>query len=143
MDRTDRAGHDALTKLFSRFTRSQVDPGWLADQLLTQYIIGEDTQDYAANPYHSRAERLRRVLREVMGNGREGVFQDLAGILLESETYSWLGRELKGRLMIESWLSTCIESEICACRSTVRLMTMSQMSMPHETRPGIDIQCLC
>lgn len=99
MDRTDKAGHDALTKLFSRFTSSQVDPGWLADQLLTRYIIGADTQDYAGNPYHTKSERLRRVLREVMGNGREGVFQDLVDILLENETYSWLGRELKGMLI--------------------------------------------
>ena len=98
MDGTDKAGYDALKELFPRFTNSQVDPAWLAEELLSKDIIGMNIVQYANNQYHEKADRLRKVLFSVMGSGRRGVFQDLVKILSKTE-HSWLGEELIGELI--------------------------------------------
>ena len=98
MDGTDKAGYDALKQLLPRFTSSQVDPAWLAEELLSKDIIGRNIVQYANNLHHEEADRLRKVLFSVMGSGRKGVFQDLVGILSKKGETSWLGDELKGRL---------------------------------------------
>ena len=93
-----RSGYDALKQLLPRFTSSQVDPAWLAEELLSKDIIGRNIVQYANNLHHEEADRLRKVLFSVMGSGRKGVFQDLVGILSKKGETSWLGDELKGRL---------------------------------------------
>ena len=97
MDQTDRAANEALTKLFPRVTSSNVDPGWLARELLAADVITASSEEFANNLHHGKAERLRRVLIDVRGNGREGTFQELVGILQSNKAYSWLGQELVGR----------------------------------------------
>ena len=96
MDGTDRAADQAITSLFARITSSQVDPEWLAGQLLAASIISRGAEEFASNQIHSRSQRLRSLIVDVKGNGRRGVFQDLVKILLANDTYSWLGEELIG-----------------------------------------------
>lgn len=98
MDGTNRAAYDALKELFPRFTGSQVDPAWLADELLAKNIIGRNIVHYASNQYHETDDRLRKVLFSVMGSGKRGVFEDLVNILLKKDEHSWLGQELLGEL---------------------------------------------
>lgn len=97
MDQTDRAANEALTKLFARVSGSHVDPGWLARELLAADVITASSEEFANSPYQGKAERLRRVLVDVRGNGREGTFQELVRILQSNKAYSWLGQELVGR----------------------------------------------
>ena len=98
MNGTDGPGYDALSKLFPRFTESQVDPAWLAGELLSKQIVGLATVQYATNRLHEPSDRLRRVVLDVLGSGKRRVFSNLITILMKKPEYSWLADELSGRL---------------------------------------------
>ena len=80
-----------------RIKASNVDPVWLAQQLLAAKIIGEEDVERAKNADISKPERRGELVEIIQGNGRRGVFQIFVNILLSKPHLEWLGEELKGR----------------------------------------------
>ena len=79
-----------------RIKSSNVDPAWLARQLLAASIIGEEDEERAKNADISKPERRGELVEIVQGNGRRGVFGTFVNILLSKPHLEWLGQELKG-----------------------------------------------
>ena len=75
---------------------SNVDPTWLAAELLAAGIIGDIDFQRASNFRELPDERLGTLVQQVMRNGAPGVFLTFVSILLKQSHVKWLGEELKG-----------------------------------------------
>ena len=82
----------------ARIKLSNVDPVWLAGELLAADIIGEEEEQNARNTNVPKPERRGELVELVMGNGEGGVFQTFVNILLTKRHLKWLGKEIKGIL---------------------------------------------
>ena len=80
----------------ARIKSSNVDPVWLAGELLAADIIGEEEEKDARNTNVPKPERRVELVELVMGNGEGGVFQTFVNILLRKRHLKWLGKEIKG-----------------------------------------------
>ena len=83
-----------------RIKISNVDPTWLAAELLAAGIIGEEDEIASRNSNISKADRRGELVELVMGNGGQGVFQTFVAILLSKRHLQWLGNELKGNSIL-------------------------------------------
>ena len=90
--------HGVLGGKIGRIKNSNVNPGWLADQLLAVDIVGPEDVEEAKDKSVQKPDRIRDLVKTVMGNGGEGVFQKFVDILLNKPNLKWLGQELKGQL---------------------------------------------
>ena len=79
-----------------RIKGSNVDPAWLAGELLAANIIGNADFQRASNSREEEDERLGKLVGKVMRNGAPDVFQTFVSILLKENHVKWLGEELKG-----------------------------------------------
>ena len=87
-----------------RIKRSNVDPAWLAGELLAAKIIGDTDVQRASNPREVKDDRLAELVQTVMRNGAPDVFQTFVSILLKADHVKWLGEELKGEVSSHSVL---------------------------------------
>ena len=90
--------HGVLGGKIGRIKSSNVNPGWLAEQLLEVDIVGPEDVEEAKNIRVLKPDRRSDLVETVMGNGGEGVFQKFVDILLNKPNLKWLGQELKGQL---------------------------------------------
>ena len=79
-----------------RIKGSNVDPAWLAGQLLAAHVIGEEDATRATREGASASSRLEELVVMVTRNGRDGVFRKFVDILLSKPHIAWLGEEIKG-----------------------------------------------
>ena len=79
-----------------RIKGSNVDPAWLAGQLLAAHVIGEEDAARATRRGASASSRLGELVVVVTRNGRDGVFRTFVDILLGKPHIEWLGEEIKG-----------------------------------------------
>ena len=98
----ERRAYGVLGGKVERIKCSNVDPAWLAEQLLSAKIIGKRDVEMANNADIPKPERRSELVEIVQGNGRRGVFQKFVNILLCEPHLEWLGEELKGRCCQES-----------------------------------------
>ena len=89
--------HGVLGGKIGKIKSSNVNPGWLAEQLLAVDIVGPEDVEEAKNISVPKPDRRRDLVETVMGNGGEGVFQKFVDILLNKPNLKWLGKELKGQ----------------------------------------------
>lgn len=75
MQSTDKAAYDALQKHFADLRRSSFDPGTVAAELFAKGIVGEEDEWRGRQSSDNPADRRANLVRVVMGNGGEGVFQ--------------------------------------------------------------------
>ena len=87
-----------------RIKRSNVDPAWLAGELLAAKIIGDTDVQRASNPREVKDDRLAELVQTVMRNGAPDVFQTVVNILLKADHVKWLGEELKGEVSSRTFL---------------------------------------
>ena len=92
----EKPAHDVLGGKIWRITMSNVDPVWLAGELLATKIIGPADLRRASNPREGAPDRLGELVQKVMGNGRPDVFQTFVSVLFKEDYVKWLGEELKG-----------------------------------------------
>ena len=88
--------HGVLRGKIGRIKASNVDPVWLAGELVAADIIGEEEEQDARNTNVPKPERRGDLVDLIMGNGEEGVFQTFVNILLRKRHLKWLGKEIKG-----------------------------------------------
>ena len=88
--------YGVLRGKMGKIKRSNVDPAWLAGELLAADIIGNTDFQRASNSQVVADERRAELVLKVMGNGAPDVFQTLVSILLKENPVKWLGEELKG-----------------------------------------------
>ena len=93
----ERRAYGVLGGKVERIKCSNVDPAWLAEQLLSAKIIGKRDVEMAKNADIPKPERRSELVEIVQGNGRRGVFETFANIFLCEPHLEWLGEELKGR----------------------------------------------
>ena len=87
-----------LIEKIGRIRGSNVDPAWLAGELLAAKIIGTSDRMRATNVWAIAGDRLGELVGVVMRNGARDVFQAFVSILLKEDNVKWLGEELKGAL---------------------------------------------
>ena len=92
----EERAYGVLRGKMGKIKRSNVDPAWLAGELLAANIIGNTDYQRASNSQVVADERRADLVLEVMGNGAPDVFQTLVSILLKENHVKWLGEELKG-----------------------------------------------
>ena len=90
--------YGVLRGKIGKIKRSNVDPAWLAGELLAADIIGEADFRRASNSREEEDERLGKLVGKVMRNGAPDVFQTFISILLKEKPVKWLGEELKGMI---------------------------------------------
>ena len=90
--------HGVLGGKIGRIKNSNVNPGWLAEQLEAADIVGSEDVKEAKDRRIPKPDRRSDLVETVMGNGGEGVFQNFVDILLKEPSLKWLGKELKGQL---------------------------------------------
>lgn len=96
----EEPGKGVIDRMAPRIRASNVEPAWLAAELLAESIIGTDVVMMAGNPHAIAPERLGRLLLAVTGNGEPGVFQKFVEIFLSTRHLSWLGKELRSTASI-------------------------------------------
>ena len=92
----EERAYGVLRGKMGKIKRSNVDPAWLAGELLAANIIGNTDFQRASNSQVVADERRADLVLKVMGNGAPDVFQTLVSILLKESHVKWLGEELKG-----------------------------------------------
>ena len=92
----EERAYGVLGGKLGRIKRSNVDPAWLAGELLAAKIIGRTDFQRASNPREIADERLAELVEKVMRNGAPDVFQTFVSILFQEDHVKWLGEELKG-----------------------------------------------
>ena len=93
----EERAYGVLRGKIGRIIGSNVDPAWLAGELLAAQIIGDADFQRASNSREEEDERLRKlVFNKVTRNGAADVFQTFVSILLKKDSVKWLGEELKG-----------------------------------------------
>ena len=92
----EKRAYDVLQRKLARITESNVDPAWLARNLLSAEIIGSIDVQRASNSREVTDGRLAELVDKVMRNGAPDVFQTFVSILLKYDAVKWLGKELKG-----------------------------------------------
>ena len=92
----EEPAHGVLRGKIGKIKRSNLDPAWLAGELLAAKIIGNTDFQKASNPREEAADRLGELIEKVMGNGAPNVFQTFVGTLLREDHVKWLGEELNG-----------------------------------------------
>ena len=92
----EERAYGVLRGKMGKIKRSNVDPAWLAGELLAADIIGNTDFQRASNSQVVADERRAELVLKVMGNGAPDVFQTLVSILLKENHVKWLGEELKG-----------------------------------------------
>ena len=110
----DRA-YGVLRRKLARIKRSNVDPAWLAGELMAATIIGSTELQKAKNPREVKDERLGELVENVMRNGAPDVFQTFVGILLKEDQIKWLGEELKGMTLPLGYAYLFSLQYSCAC----------------------------
>ena len=95
----EEPAYGVLRGKLGRIKRSNVDPAWLAGELLAAKIIGTTDVQRATNAREIADERLGELVGVVMRNGAPDVFQAFVSILLKEDNVKWLGEELKGRAL--------------------------------------------
>ena len=95
----EEPAYGVLRGKLGRIKRSNVDPAWLAGELLAAKIIGTTDVQRATNAREIADERLGELVGVVMRNGTPDVFQAFVSILLKEDNVKWLGEELKGRAL--------------------------------------------
>ena len=93
----EERAYGVLGGKIGRIKRSNVDPAWLSEQLLSAKIIGKSDVERMKDPALSKPERRGELVEMVQGNGRPGVFQTFVNIFLSEPHLEWLGKDLKGR----------------------------------------------
>ena len=92
----ENRGHGVLGGKIERIKNWDVDPAWLAEQLLAVDIVGPEDVEEAKTSSVSIPERRAQIVEAVRGNGGEGVFQTFVGVLLSQDRLQPLGQDLKG-----------------------------------------------
>ena len=92
----EERAYGVLRGKMGKIKRSNVDPAWLAGELLAANIIGNTDFQGASNSQVVADERRAELVLKVMGNGATDVFQTFVSILLKESHVKWLGEELKG-----------------------------------------------
>ena len=92
----EKRAHGVLGGKIGRIRESNVDPAWLAGELLAAKIIGDADFRRASNS-REEDERLGKLVQKVLRNGAPDVFQTFVSILLKEDHVKWLGEELKGK----------------------------------------------
>ena len=95
----EEPAYGVLRGKLGRIKRSNVDPAWLAGELLAAKIIGTTDVQRATNAREIADERLGELVGVVMRNGAPDVFQAFVSILLKEDNVKWLGEELEGRVL--------------------------------------------
>ena len=90
----EKRAQGVLQGKLGRITESNVDPAWLAGELLAADIIDVSGYQRASNPQLQVNERLGELVGKVMLNGAPDVFQTFVSILLNKSHVKWLGEEL-------------------------------------------------
>ena len=115
-----------------RIKGSNMDPAWLAGELLVAKIIGTTDFKRASNPREVADERLGELVEKVMRNGAPGVFQTFVSILLKLDDVKWLGEELKGDVSSRTFF-----------QPPLSLGGSSKRHLPHQwTEPCFNISSL-
>ena len=96
----EKRAHGVLGGKIGRIKCSNIDPGWLAEQLVTKRIIGKRDEENAKRADIPEDQRRVRLVELVQGNGRTGVFRTFVNILLSEPHLDWLGEELRGKRLI-------------------------------------------
>ena len=94
----EERAYGVLRGKIGRIKGSNVDPAWLAGELLAAKIIGDAEFQRASNSREEEDERLGKLVGKVMRNGAPDVFQNFVSILLKLDHVKWLGEELKGEV---------------------------------------------
>ena len=94
----EERAYGVLRGKIERIKRSNVDPAWLAGELLAAKIIGNTDYQRASNGLVVADDRRAELVIKVMGNGAPDVFQTFVSILLKLDHVKWLGEELKGEV---------------------------------------------
>lgn len=92
----EKKAKDVLERKMGRIKASNVDPAWLAVELLRTHIIGQEDVKKASSEKEQASKRLEDLIFTVVGNGAPDVFQTFVDILLSENHVKWLGKELKG-----------------------------------------------
>ena len=92
----EERAYGVFQRKFGLITRSNVDPAWLAGELLAAGIIANVDFQRASNPHEVKDDRLAGLVQTVMRNGAPDVFQTFVSILLKENSVKWLGEKLKG-----------------------------------------------
>ena len=101
----EERAYGVLRGKIGRIKRSNVDPAWLAGELLAAKIIGDEEFQRASNSREEEDERLGKLVGKAMRNGAPDVFQTFVSILLKKDNVKWLGEELKGEVVWQSLVS--------------------------------------
>ena len=92
----ENRGHGVLGGKIEKIKNWDVDPVWLAEQLLAVDIVGPKDVEEAKPSSVSIPARRAQIVEAVRGNSREGVFQTFVGVLLSQDRLQPLGQDLKG-----------------------------------------------
>ena len=102
-----------LREKIGRIKGSNVDPAWLAGELLAATIIGDADFQRASNSREGvDAERLGKLVVKIMQNGAADVFQTFVSILLKEDPVKWLGEELKGEASSHTFFQPSLSVEL-------------------------------
>ena len=108
----EERAHGVLGGKIGRIKRSNVDPAWLAGELLAAKIIGITDFQRATNAREIVDERLEELVGKVMRNGAPDVFQTFVSILLKEDHVKWLGEELKGEASSHAFYQSPVSIEL-------------------------------
>lgn len=89
--------HGVLRGKIGKIKKSNVNPAWLAQKLLAADIIGEEEEIDAKKEDIPEEKRREDLVKLVMGNGAEGVFEKFVNILSSKRHLEWLEKEIKGK----------------------------------------------
>ena len=109
----EEPAYGVLRGKIGRIKRSNVDPNWLAGELLMAEIIKHRDLERACNYQEVADNRLAELVIKIMGNGAPDVFQTFVSILLKQDHVKWLGEELKGEASSHTFSSLHSASSWC------------------------------
>ena len=92
----DNPAQDVLERKLATIKESNVDPAWLAGELLSAGIVGPEDEERARMEGRLVAERRAALVLSVLRNGEPGAFQTFVQTLFKRRHLESLARELKG-----------------------------------------------
>ena len=92
----DNPAHDVLERKLATIKESNVDPAWLAGELLSAGIVGPEDEERARMEGRLVADRRAALVLSVLRNGERGAFQTFVETLFKRRHLESLARELKG-----------------------------------------------
>ena len=94
----EKTARDVLNAKLATIKETNVNPEWLAGELLSAQIIGPgDAKKAGLDDGKIDDAKRGALVYAVMGCGKPGAFEEFVDLFLNQEYLKWLGNELKGK----------------------------------------------